>query len=102
MVFHLYEKDYAAIVEGGCEDDGILQLANFMTFNFNGAGPAGSLILSLLSESFSELIPLLDEALALSLNIGCLQTSDILLLKSYALFKLAKWEECEDVIELVT
>ena len=60
MVFHLYEKDYAAIVEGGCEDEIILHLANFMTFNFNNAGPAGSLIISLLSESFNELLPLLD------------------------------------------
>ncbi len=69
-------------------------MASFQVGRFQDAGPAGKVIMAIVCENYEEVMSLLQDALDINFQIGCLDIDDIYLIKSYCCFKLGLFDKC--------
>ena len=89
-LFYLHQRDYEAVL-AQCEEEGPSHIASFMRGEFERGGPAGKLLLAMLYENYPDVVSLVDEAVSLGVSVGCLETHDLLLLKSYCHYRLGQY-----------
>lgn len=95
----LYQHQFSEIIDQQIGEDWVLEIAAFQLGKYEEAGPAGKVVLAIKCDNYEEVMNLLQDALDINFQIGCLGIDDIYLLKSYCCYKLGLMDRCLEMLE---